>query len=80
MCVCARCHFLTGRFCRGWYFIGNDVVRSSLGREFSFRERMIEENGILGSFCHIVYKNCIRLESVESKTFVRVRIFRNVEV
>lgn len=42
--------------------------------------RMVEENGILGSFCHIVYKNCIRLESVESKTFVRVRIFRNVEV
>lgn len=22
--------------------------------------RMVEENGILGSFCHIVYKNCIQ--------------------
>lgn len=40
--------------------------------------RMVEENGILGSFCHIVYKNY--KTGVCRKRFVRVRIFRNVEV
>lgn len=65
ICVCV--YVLVATFWRGDFVVDGilsgtmSFVRLWEGNfRFERELRMVEENGILGSFCHIVYKNCIQ--------------------